>query len=86
MTFLGFSISPDGDLIDQETKEIIERGLVSKTLFADLQAYGALSSEEYDEQNKYVLSNRVTFSTTYPKLQNFTHIIIPLSSRKYTCF
>ena len=52
MAFLGFSISPDGDLIDHETKEIIERGLMSKTLFTDLQAYGALSSEEYDEQNK----------------------------------
>ena len=54
MTFLGFSISPAGDLIDLETGDIIERGLMSKDLYADLQTYGALSSRKYDEQDKYV--------------------------------
>ena len=29
MTFLGFSILPNGDLIDHETNEIIERDLMS---------------------------------------------------------
>ena len=54
MTFLGFSVSPDGDLIDLKTKEIIERGVMSKDLYTDLQAYGALSNEDYDAQDKYV--------------------------------
>ena len=65
MTFLGFSILPNGDLIDHETNEIIERDLMSKELYTDLQTYGALSceecdvqealsSEDNDEQDKYV--------------------------------
>ena len=40
MTFHGFYINSNGDLVDPATEEILERGLMSKPLRNGLQAQG----------------------------------------------
>ena len=52
MTFLGFSVSSHGNLIDPKTDTIIQKGVMSKQLYEDLVKYGVNFEENYEKWGK----------------------------------
>jgi len=54
VTFLGFKIAPDGNLVDPKNDEVIERGLMTKQLRDGLTRQRVNFDEDYNAWNKLV--------------------------------
>ena len=52
MTFLGFNISPNGDMIDQMTREVLEHNVMRKNLQDALKHQGVPLNENFDRLHR----------------------------------
>ena len=52
VTFLGFKITPDGNLVDPKDNTVIERGLMTKQLRDGLTLQRVNFDEDYNAWNK----------------------------------
>ena len=66
MTFLGFQVNKDGDLLNPGTNQVLEQKLVDPTLRGQLQAQGVNFDVNYEERNRliYLLYNSGVFKNT----------------------
>ena len=53
VTFLGFKITPDGNLVDPKTNDIIEEQLLTRELRNGLMAQGVNFDEDYNAWDRY---------------------------------
>ena len=54
MTFLGFRLSPNGDLLDPSTNAILEQKLMNPTLRGQLNTQGVNFDVNYEKRNRFV--------------------------------
>ena len=54
MTFLGFRLDPDGNLLDPQTDEIIQERLISRRLRTGLHVQGVDLDKDIESYSKYV--------------------------------
>ena len=68
MTFIGFSVKDNGDLIDPDTKKVIHRQLFTRQLLRGLQAQRVILTDHHSS-NQLVMQSMYTLSI-------FTYIYI----------
>ena len=54
LTFLGFRVDPDGNLLDPQTEEIVKENLMSKHLRTGLHVQKVDFSTDFESYTKYV--------------------------------
>ena len=65
LTFLGFKITPDGDLVDPKTGTIVEKQLLTKEMRFGLVRQGVNFEEDYNAWERYIPPIMITYMSMY---------------------
>ena len=60
VTFVGFTVTQNGDLIDPDHRGVLEKSIMSQNLYTCLKAQGVNFDEDYRRWLKNVMMNKIS--------------------------